>query len=221
MNVINNAVKAEIAESTISNSASVSLNADEIEVLKFLAVNMGLTTSGASSAMANAIVNVLNSDIYSYITGGSITSSGAVSNISNYKNEIEGITAVAGLALGKGNTLGGNIITNVYTNDTQSKINSNITAGGKVSANAQSYENLNIIPAAVAISTGSFAAAANVAANVLVNSTLAEVGGNITSNGLDVIASDNSDMVSRGGTLAASSKPVLAALLLSMYLIKQ
>lgn len=206
VNVINNAVKAEIAESTISNSASVSVNADEIEGLKFLAVNMGLTTSGASSAMANAIVNVLNSDIYSYITGGSITSSGAVSNISNYKNEIEGITAVAGLALGKGNTLGGNIITNVYTNDTQSKINSNITAGGKVSANAQSYENLNIIPAAVAISTGSFAAAANIAANVLVNSTLAEVGGNITSNGLDVIASDNSDMVSRGGTLAASSK---------------
>lgn len=206
VNVINNAVKAEIADSTIANSASVSVSADEIEVLKFLAVNMGLNTSGASSAMANAIVNVLNSDIYSYITGGSINSTGAVSNIANYKNDIQGITAVAGLALGQGNALGGNIITNVYTNDTQSKVNSTVTAGGKVSAKAQSYENLNIIPAAATISTGKFAAAANVAANVLTNSTLAEAGGRITSNGLDVIAYDNSDMVSRGGTLAGSSK---------------
>lgn len=206
VNVINNAVKAEIADSTIANSASVSVSADEIEVLKFLAVNMGLNTSGASSAMANAIVNVLNSDIYSYITGGSINSIGAVSNIANYKNDIQGITAVAGLALGQGNALGGNIITNVYTNDTQSKVNSKVTAGGKVSAKAQSYENLNIIPAAATISTGKFAAAANVAANVLTNTTLAEAGGRITSNGLDVIAYDNSDMVSRGGTLAGSSK---------------
>lgn len=101
VNVINNSVKAEIADSTIVNSASVSVTADQIEVLKFLAVNMGLTTSGASSAMANAIVNVMNSDIYSYITGGSINSGGTVTNIANYKNDVQGITAVAGLALGR------------------------------------------------------------------------------------------------------------------------
>lgn len=206
VNVINNSVKAEIADSTIVNSASVSVTADQIEVLKFLAVNMGLTTSGASSAMANAIVNVMNSDIYSYITGGSINSGGTVTNIANYKNDVQGITAVAGLALGNGNTLGGNIISNIYTNDTQSKINSTVTAGGKVSAKAQSYENINLIPVAAAISTGKFASAANIGANVIVNNTLAEVSGNITSNGLDVIAYDNTDMVTRGGTLAGSSK---------------
>lgn len=206
VNVINNSVKAEIADSTIVNSASVSVTADQIEVLKFLAVNMGLTTSGASSAMANAIVNVMNSDIYSYITGGSINSGGTVTNIANYKNDVQGITAVAGLALGNGNTLGGNIISNIYTNDTQSKINSTVTAGGKVSAKAQSYENINLIPVAAAISTGKFASAANIGANVIVNNTLAEVSGNITSNGLDVIAYDNTDMVTRGGTLAGSGK---------------
>ena len=206
VNVINNSVKAEIADSTIVNSASVSVTADQIEVLKFLAVNMGLTTSGASSAMANAIVNVMNSDIYSYITGGSINSGGTVTNIANYKNDVQGITAVAGLALGNGNTLGGNIISNIYTNDTQSKINSTVTAGGKVSAKAQSYENINLIPVATAISTGKFASAANIGANVIVNNTLAEVSGNITSNGLDVTAYDNTDMVTRGGTLAGSGK---------------
>lgn len=102
--------------------------------------------------------------------------------------------------------MGGNIISNIYTNDTQSKINSTVTAGGKVSAKAQSYENINLIPVAAAISTGKFASAANIGANVIVNNTLAEVSGNITSNGLDVIAYDNTDMVTRGGTLAGSGK---------------
>lgn len=205
VNVINNTVQAQIVDSTVLNSASVAVNADQIENLKFLAVNMGLTTSGASSAMANAIVNVLNSDIYSYINGGSVNSNGAVSSIANYNSNIEGMTDVFGLALGQGNTLGGNIISNVYTNDTQSKINSTVTAGGKVSAKAQSQETIDIIPIAVAISTGKFGAAANIGANVIVNSTLAEVGGNITSNGLDVIAYDNTDLTSRGGTLAGST----------------
>ena len=205
VNVINNEIIAGIQNSKIQNSTSVSVTADSDELLRFLAVNFGLTTGQTTQVLANAIVNVLNSNIQSYITGGSIKSTGNVAAASDYNNTVEGVTAVAGLALGNGNAVGGNIITNVYTNETTSNVNSNIEAGGKVSAAAQSYENIDIIPAAVSVSTGTLAAAANIGANVIVNNTMASVGGIISkSSGVDVIASDTTDLKSRGGTVAAS-----------------
>ncbi len=205
VNVINNEIIAGIQNSEIQNSTSVSVTADSDELLRFLAVNFGLTTGQTTQVLANAIVNVLNSNIQSYITGGSIKSTGNVAAASDYNSTVEGVTAVAGLALGNGNAVGGNIITNVYTNETTSNVNSNIEAGGNVSAAAQSYENIDIIPAAVSVSTGTLAAAANIGANVIVNNTMASVGGIISkSSGVDVIASDTTDLKSRGGTVAAS-----------------
>ena len=205
VNVINNEIIAGIQNSEIQNSTSVSVTADSDELLRFLAVNFGLTTGQTTQVLANAIVNVLNSNIQSYITGGSIKSTENVAAVSDYNNTVEGVTAVAGLALGNGNAVGGNIITNVYTNETTSNVNSNIEADGNVSAAAQSYENIDIIPAAVSVSTGTLAAAANIGANVIVNKTMASVGGIISkSKGVDVIANDTTDLKSRGGTVAAS-----------------
>ncbi len=207
VNVINNEIIAGIQNSKIQNSTSVSVTADSDELLRFLAVNFGLTTGQTTQVLANAIVNVLNSNIQSYITGGSIKSTGNVAAASDYNNTVEGVTAVAGLALGNGNAVGGNIITNVYTNETTSNVNSNIETDGKVSAAAQSYENIDIIPAAVSVSTGTLAAAANIGANVIVNNTMASVGGTVTnSTGVDVIASDTTDLKSRGGVITGGAK---------------
>ena len=207
VNVINNEITAGINNSTVENSYSVIVSADADEVLRFLAVNFGVSTQGAT-ILANAIVNVLNSNINSYITNGKITSSGEVTAASDYNTSIVGNTDVVSVSAGSSSvSFGANIVTNVLTNDTTSNVNSNIKAGGKVGATANSTENIDIIPVSVAATAGSAGVAANIGANVILNNTMASVGGTVTnSTGVDVIASDTTDLKSRGGVIAGSSK---------------
>ena len=206
VNVINNEITAGINNSTVESSKSVIVSADTDELLRFLAVNFGVSTQGAT-ILANAIVNVLNSNINSYITNGQITSTGAVTAASDYNTSIEGNTDVVSASTGSSVSFGANIITNVLTNNTTSNVNSNINAGGKVGATAKSTENIDVIPVAVAATAGSAGVAANIGANVILNKTMATVGGTVTnSTGVDVIASDTTDLKSRGGVIAGSSK---------------
>ena len=205
VNVINNEITAGINNSTVESSKSVIVSADTDELLRFLAVNFGVSTQGAT-ILANAIVNVLNSNINSYIANGQITSTGEVTAASDYNTTIEGNTDVVSASTGSSSvSFGANIITNVLTNNTTSNVNSNINAGGKVGATAKSTENIDVIPVAVAATAGSAGVAANIGANVIVNKTMASVGGIISkSSGVDVIANDTTDLKSRGGTGAAS-----------------
>ena len=207
VNVINNEITAGINNSTVENSKSVIVSADADELLRFLAVNFGVSTQGAT-ILANAIVNVLNSNINSYITNGQITSTGAVTAASDYNTTIEGNTDVVSASTGSSSvSFGANIITNVLTNNTTSNVNSNINAGGKVGATAKSAENIDIIPVSVAATAGSAGVAANIGANVILNNTMASVGGTVTnSTGVDVIASDTTDLKSRGGVIAGGAK---------------
>ena len=207
VNVINNEITAGINNSTVESSKSVIVSADTDELLRFLAVNFGVSTQGAT-ILANAIVNVLNSNINSYITNGQITSTGEVTAASDYNTTIEGNTDVVSASTGSSSvSFGANIITNVLTNNTTSNVNSNINAGGKVGATAKSTENIDVIPVAVAATAGSAGVAANIGANVILNNTMATVGGTVTnSTGVDVIASDTTDLKSRGGVIAGSSK---------------
>ena len=207
VNVINNEITAGINNSTVENSYSVIVSADADEVLRFLAVNFGVSTQGAT-ILANAIVNVLNSNINSYITNGKITSSGEVTAASDYNTSIVGNTDVVSVSAGSSSvSFGANIVTNVLTNDTTSNVNSNIKAGGKVGATANSTENIDIIPVSVAATAGSAGVAANIGANVILNNTMASVGGTVTnSTGVDVIASDTTDLKSRGGVITGGAK---------------
>ncbi len=207
VNVINNEITAGINNSTVENSKSVIVSADADEVLRFLAVNFGVSTQGAT-ILANAIVNVLNSNINSYITNGKITSSGEVTAASDYNTSIVGNTDVVSVSAGSSSvSFGANIITNVLTNNTTSNVNSNINAGGKVGATAKSTENIDVISVAVAATAGSAGVAANIGANVILNKTMATVGGTVTnSTGVDVIASDTTDLKSRGGVITGGAK---------------
>lgn len=206
VNVINNVVSAGIEDTIISSSKSINVNAKETEVLQFLAANLGFNAGIDTKHIGvypNAIVSVLDSDIKSYITGGSVTSDGNVASKAAYDSDIKGITAVLA---SDGFVVGGNIVSNVLTNSTTSNVNSTVSAGGQLSSVAEADENIDVIAAGAAISSGKLAVAANIGVNVINNSTDAKLGGNVTkSESVNVKASDTTNLKSRGGTLSGSA----------------
>lgn len=206
VNVINNIVIAGIEDTIISKSKSVNVNAKETEVLQFLAANLGFNAGVDAKHVGvypNAIVSVLDSDIKSYITGGSVTSDGNVASKAAYDSDIKGITAVLA---SDGFVVGGNIVSNVLTNSTTSNVNSTVSAGGQLSSVAEADENIDVIAAGAAISSGKLAVAANIGVNVLDNTTDAKLGGNVTKSGsVNVNASDTTNLKTRGGTLSGSA----------------
>ena len=89
---------------------------------------------------------------------------------------------------------------------------SNVTSTGKLTVKSTSDGNIDIIPVAAAISgSGTVAAAANVGVNVVSNTTTAKIDkdsvnakSTVSADGIDVVASDNTQSRSRGGTIAAT-----------------
>ncbi|MDD3236944.1 MAG: PilZ domain-containing protein [Candidatus Gastranaerophilales bacterium] len=214
VDVITNNLTATVDNSTIDTPSRISIKANENEFLNFIAANMGISTSGSSEITANAIVNVLNSTITSGIVNSSdVKSNSYVDVISNYYNELNLGTVVGAISLDSGNAGAGNIIANILQTTNTAKVeNSDVNAKGKLTVNAISEDNITSTPAAVAVtSSGKVAGAANISANVVKNKTEAFVNGkadkkaNITSNGLDIKAQDNTTSRTRGGTLAATA----------------
>lgn len=210
VSVINNDVAANVSNSGVTGS-NIDIYSNAEEYLRFLAVNMGIQTGGAHAINVNAIVSVLASNVAASVYNSVLNSTGDVSVASNYDNKNKGITLV-GSGSSSGVAFGGNLLTNVYSGDTSSIVdeNSKINAGGDVKVTATANEYINTVPVTVsASSSGSFAAAANIAANVLVNNTVARLSGKVGNAGdkvgsVIVSANDNTTIYTRGGTVAGS-----------------
>lgn len=204
VNVINTELNANITDSTIYSAEDLNVKANDKELLQFLAMNMGITTKGASTAGVNAIVNVLNSTVKANITNSDITNSGDTNVIADYDTDIKGITGVVEAAVKKGAALGGNALVNVLSSKVEAEIkNKKVDSDGKVTVSAKSNEKIDVVPIGVGISGGKAAAAGNIAVNVLNNKTNAKVDStNIHSSGLSVEAEDTTTSYNRGGTLA-------------------
>lgn len=208
VSVISNDISSTIEDSTISNSSSIDINSLSEEELKYLAINLGIQTGGGIPITVNAIVSVLASQIASSVINSDLTTSGDVNITSTYDNSNQGITLV-GTGTSSGSvSFGGNIIANIYANAASVNVDedSEIASGGDVNIEASSSEYINVIPLTVSASaSGTVAAAANIAANIIINSTMAEMLGSITdSSSVTVKASDVSTMYNRGGTIAAT-----------------
>ncbi len=227
VSVINNNINASVTNNSNITGGDVNVNAYNNEDLKFLAVNMGVQAKEGTSVTANGIVNVIQNDIAASVADSSITNNGNLNVLSDYDNSIQGITNADSIAVGSGNAFGANVMSNtLLSNNTAQLMSSDITSGGKLSVKATTDEKIDVIPVAAAISAGGSGAAANVGVNVVQNSTTAKIDAengkknNVSANGVEVTASDNTQSRSRGGVLAASggTAAVGGSILTDVYL---
>lgn len=228
VSVINNNVNASITNNSTITAKGVNVNADNNENLQFLAANMGIQTGAGIPISANGIVNVIQNDISASVSDSVIKKSGTLDIISDYDTSIEGITVAASFGAQSKLAAGANVLSNtLLSSNTAKLINSDTTSNGKLTVKATTDGNIDTIPAAAAVTaSGSAAAAANVGVNVVQNSTTAKIDAengkknNVSANGVEVTASDNTQSRSRGGVLAASggTAAVGGSILTDVYL---
>ena len=216
--VDNSKINAKIDNSKIIKSNSIEVKADSSDDRKFLAANLGVQTGGGTTVAitANGIVSVLESTINAAVINGSeLSSDGSIKINSIYDNKNQGITALGAVAK-NGGAIGANIIANHYGNDITSELSkdSKILKSSSIGIGANSSEYISMIPAAVAISSGGLGSvAADVAVNIIKDSTIAKAEGNIETTGnLTVAADSETTIYNRGGTLAIASADALVAL---------
>jgi len=208
VSVIDNEIKSEILDSTIAKSNFVQVLADSEEKLEFLALNMGIQTGAGNPINVNGIVNVLGSSVGSYVTNSNITSDGAVSVTSDYDNINHGLTLVGTGSQSGTLNVGGNVLVNVYDNTNEAIVSAGtvIDSKGDVEVSAISSETLDMNALSVsATSSGTAALAADISANVLTNTTKANILGDITNSASVLVkAGDVSTFRQRSMTVAGS-----------------
>ena len=205
VNVNNSDVTAEADKLTVEKSGSIKINAKEDEDLSFLAVNFGLQTGGGHAINVNGIANVFLSDVVSQAINNSVlNSSGDVAIQSLYFNNLWGVTAAVA-ASKDGAAASANLIADVYNNHITSLLEkgSKINTDGDVTVKSIAVEEMTIFPVGVSISGNSAAVAANINANVIVDTIKAQVFGEISKSGSVLVkAQDTTSILTRGGTLA-------------------
>ncbi len=208
VNVDKPTITAEADNLKVEKSNSIDIKAKEIEDLKFLAVNLGIQTSGGTTVNVNGIANVFISDIVAQAVNNSVlNSTGNVGINSIYDNTLGGITVAAGGSM-DGNAIGANLIANVYNNHVTAELKkgSKINTDGDVTVNAKASEELTLTPVGVALSNGGSTVAANINANVFVDTIKAQLFGEVEKSGSVLVnASDVTSIITRGGTLGLSN----------------
>ena len=208
VNVDKPTITAEADNLKVEKSNSIDIKAKEIEDLKFLAVNLGIQTSGGTTINVNGISNVFIADIVAHAINNSVlNSTGNVGINSIYNNTLGGITVAAGGSM-DGNAIGANLIANVYNNHVTAELKkgSKINTDGNVSVKANASEEINLIPVGVTLSNGGSAVAANINANVFVDTIKAQLFGEVEKSGSVLVdASDITSVTTRGGTLRLSN----------------
>lgn len=223
VNVMNSDVVASIENSKLNIAKTVDVLTLNNDDLKFIAVNFGVDTSNGNSIKANGIVNVIKNNIESSIKNSTLNYSEtgdtsaiddvAVNVLSDYKASIFGVTSVGAISNNDTVNFGANVLSNTLLNSNTASIeNSDISTKGNTNVGATSEENINITPVSASITVGgTVAIAANVAANVVNNKTKAYIDSStISSDGIEVNASDDTTSRTRGGTIAVSGSGTAA-----------
>lgn len=211
LNILNNNITSTVSNSSIT-AKTVDVTSYNKEDLKFLAVNLGVQRNG-SSIDVNGIVNVVKNKMIASVVDSQIVSTGDVNVSSLYDTKVSGITGVGAISAGKGISVGANVLSNSLLSENLAYVSgSDIDSKGKLTVNATSNDDIDIVPVAAAItSSGQAAAAANVGVNVVSNTTKAYIdksennNSKIKANGIDVSATDYTTTVSRGGTIAVAA----------------
>lgn len=205
VNVNNSDVTAETDKATIEHSKSININAKEDEDLTFVAVNFGFQKGSGHSINVNGVANVFLSDVVAQAINNSVLKAEEdVAIQSKYFNNLWGVTAAVAVSK-DGAAASANLIADVYNNHVTSLLEkgSTIDANGDVTVKSIAVEEMTIFPIGVSVSGNSAAVAANINANVIVDTITAQVLGEIVNSGSVLVkAQDTTSILTRGGTLA-------------------
>ncbi len=204
-NVFDNDLDAYITNSTITNSLGTSVNAQSDLDMNGYIVSGGVTGAGAS-VIINAITNVVNNNMNSYIANSSI--SGGDINVDSYQHSDIYSTTLAANATGVGNSSAVNSIINILTNNAQSYIDdTEVNNAQKIAVATETendIENINYGVSASGISVVSANSLVNVIENTGYSYIDAQSQTMSATGDISVTSEDNLSMNNKMGMLSAS-----------------
>ncbi|MBD2469090.1 hypothetical protein [Nostoc sp. FACHB-145] len=211
-NNVNNKVSAYISASQVTSTSNVLVNADLTALVRNATVGgAGAGTFAAGGSVSvNNIGTVTEADISN---GATVNAAQAVEVLANDNSDIEslaGQVAIGGTA-GVGAAVSTNNINNNVSADISSSQITSTIGGVKVKAAiAPKINNITVAGAG----GGSFALGGSVTVNNIGTQTLAYISNNSTveaSQGVTVLATDNSNINSFAGTIAGSGNTAIGA----------
>ncbi len=209
-----NTISANTDNVKITKSKSVKLSSEAKEDMKFLAANLGMQTKEGSEFKVNGAAGVLLSAIEAKaINKSELKSNGSVSILSDYDSSYQGITVV-GDKTKDSLALGANLLGSYYGVTTHSELGAGSMIESKkdegdsknyeVRISATSKEYINYIPVSIVVASGNGnSVGADIAVDVIKNTTQAFAYGNVTSTGDFIVkALDDTMIYERGGVLS-------------------
>ncbi len=218
-NEINDNITADIESTTVDITGSVTVNAQSQESILGVDLGVGIGKGAGIAGAGSLAVNIISDATDAHIKGSDITADTGVFVTSADTAAIETGTGQVAIAL-DGASVGASVSVDTINNITRAYIDSTTVTTTTGAATVTANSGLTIT-AVAAGGTGAttFTLGASEAVNTITDTTDAQVtgGANITSAGLTVSATDNSDIGTGAGevSIATSGSAVGAAIALN------
>ncbi|MFH1816163.1 MAG: leukotoxin LktA family filamentous adhesin [Pseudomonadota bacterium] len=208
-NTLAGTTSAYIADAIVTQNGTLTLDADVDGNIKTLSASLA-GAKGKAGVAGSVSVNEISNTTHAYIARSSLS---GVSNASISASDFSGIQSVAGaIAFGGKAGIGLSFAWNKLDNDTLVYVDdSDLQAGGSITLDAQSDNDIDTISASLGLSKGPLAGAGAVAVNTITNTTEARIRGKKTALGMDaasgiaVLAKDDSEIFALAGAIGATS----------------
>ena len=214
MDYFNSDIVAQVDGSEISGAETVTVDSKDDVQLVAVSAGVGVTTApveGQAKLDGSLSIVYANNNINALINNTNAEASGDISVTALNNAEIFNLDGVIDYSAAKsGVGANGAVNINIQKNNVSAGITSDTnekktvaSTDGKLSIVADSNEKLNIINAAAAIGKSTSMLASVVSVGIVRNTVSAIGNGSLSSKtGVDIVAEDNTFVLSRGGTLA-------------------
>ncbi|MDP3871258.1 MAG: leukotoxin LktA family filamentous adhesin [Methyloversatilis sp.] len=208
-NTLAGTTSAYIADASVTQNGTLTLDADVDGNIKTLSASLA-GAKGKAGVAGSVSVNEISNTTHAYIARSSLS---GVSTAFIGASDLSGIQSVAGaIAFGGKAGIGLSFAWNKLDNDTLVYVDdSDLQAGGSITLDAQTDNDIDTISASLGLSKGPLAGSGAVAVNTITNTTEARIRGKKTALGMDaasgiaVLAKDDSEIFALAGAIGATS----------------
>ncbi|MDP3579185.1 hypothetical protein, partial [Methyloversatilis sp.] len=208
-NTLAGTTSAYIADAIVTQNGTLTLDADVDGNIKTLSATLA-GAKGKAGVAGSVSVNEISNTTHAYVARSSLS---GVTNAFIGASDFSGIQSVAGaIAFGGKAGIGLSFAWNKLDNDTLVYVDdSDLQAGGSITLDAQTDNDIDTISASLGLSKGPLAGSGAVAVNTITNTTEARVRGKKTALGMDaasgiaVLAKDDSEIFALAGAIGATS----------------
>ncbi|MCQ9380143.1 hypothetical protein [Methyloversatilis sp. XJ19-49] len=208
-NTLAGTTSAYIADAIVTQNGTLTLDADVDGNIKTLSASLA-GAKGKAGVAGSVSVNEISNTTHAYVARSSLS---GVSTAFIGASDLSGIQSIAGaIAFGGKAGIGLSFAWNKLDNDTLVYVDdSDLQAGGSITLDAQTDNDIDTISASLGLSKGPLAGSGAVAVNTITNTTEARIRGKKTALGMDaasgiaVLAKDDSEIFALAGAIGATS----------------